>query len=480
LATHVFLCNSDMGIFAGIRSGKDPSVLKGLNELLKFSIRLAVANSVIDFYHDCIQSRTYPKQFWKALRRSHIYPNEKSLKRYVESKIETTQAAINCIKVNVNQRLAFFDDLDASQKNNFQEYMDTVKANRIRKEIDKLKQGLEKAPQKADFPMNPERYVTNLTELQLSATLLQVLSLGPKFCHKKPKENRLEEESQFESLCEQTSNLVPTSTLAAEQFQSILVDSCYQYRHACDKKWNILTKSHKEELKKLQSNKDIILSRPDKGTGIVLMNKVDYISKMNFILNDRNKFQLLEDEKDQTDSAEKKLTHLLKSLHSRGHLSTTEFETLRPTGSITPRLYGLPKIHKDEAPLRPILDMKGSLYYSVSKWLAKVIEPIRKDLSKHSLKDSFEFVDRIKEKNLKEMQMFSFDVASLFTNVPVIETVNYICEWVEQNPNIIRIPSCSLKELLLRCTMNVQLLFNNKTYHQVYIYIYGVLECECK
>ncbi|MGL4482604.1 MAG: reverse transcriptase domain-containing protein, partial [Lactococcus garvieae] len=111
--------------------------------------------------------------------------------------------------------------------------------------------------------------------------------------------------------------------------------------------------------------------------------------------------------------------------------------------------------------------MKGSPYRSVAKWLAKIIEPIRRELSKHSLKDSFEFVDRIKDKNLKETQMYSFDVASLFTNVPVIETVNYLCEWVEHNPNTISIPIPSLKELLLRCTMNVQLLLNKKIYRQV-------------
>ena len=37
--------------------------------------------------------------------------------------------------------------------------------------------------------------------------------------------------------------------------------------------------------------------------------------------------------------------------------------------------------------------MVGSLYHFAAKWLCQQLEPIRKRLSKHSLKDTFEFMD---------------------------------------------------------------------------------------
>ena len=56
---------------------------------------------------------------------------------------------------------------------------------------------------------------------------------------------------------------------------------------------------------------------------------------------------------------------------------------------------------------------------------------------------------------------------SLFTNIPLLETVEYLCDFI-QNQNInVGIPVLQLKELILRCTMNVQFQFNNKCDRQI-------------
>nr|CAH8825262.1 unnamed protein product [Trichobilharzia regenti] len=63
--------------------------------------------------------------------------------------------------------------------------------------------------------------------------------------------------------------------------------------------------------------------------------------------------------------------------------------------------------------------------------------------------------------------MMSLDVASLFTNIPLLETVNYICDQLIGGKIDVGIPSEKVKELLLKCTMNVQFMFNNGFYRQV-------------
>ncbi|CAH8872385.1 unnamed protein product [Trichobilharzia szidati] len=53
------------------------------------------------------------------------------------------------------------------------------------------------------------------------------------------------------------------------------------------------------------------------------------------------------------------------------------------------------------------------------------------------------------------------------TNVPLIETVDYICQEITERQMDLEIPLCGLKELLLKCTMNVYFVFNNSYHRQV-------------
>ena len=44
-------------------------------------------------------------------------------------------------------------------------------------------------------------------------------------------------------------------------------------------------------LKRLRNNKDIVITRPDKGEGVVILNKIDYDKMINDIVNDQTKFK---------------------------------------------------------------------------------------------------------------------------------------------------------------------------------------------
>ena len=53
---------------------------------------------------------------------------------------------------------------------------------------------------------------------------------------------------------------------------------------------------HKEcfrAINRLRKNDDIIITKPDKSSGVVLLNKSDYVDKMNEILDDQSKFKRL-------------------------------------------------------------------------------------------------------------------------------------------------------------------------------------------
>ncbi|KAA3678154.1 uncharacterized protein DEA37_0006302 [Paragonimus westermani] len=280
------------------------------------------------------------------------------------------------------------------------------------------------------------------------------------------KTRQLDLEVQFENLYAQLSVLDPTSTLDAEQLKSTLVNSCYQYLRSSPASEQFLTKEHLVAVENLKRNENILISKPDKGAGIVLLNKADYINKIRTILDDQTKFRKMENEKDKTPQIEKAISKSLRCLKQRGIIDSTTFERIRPIGTTIPRLYGLPKIHKIGVPLRPILDMWNSPYHPLAKWLSQILDPVRRKLSTHSLRDSYDLVNAIKDANLTGQSMFSLDVTSLFTNVPLKETIDYLCDYIENSDMDIQIPSVELKQLLYLCTYNVQFKFNEGIYRQ--------------
>ncbi|VDO65393.1 unnamed protein product [Schistosoma margrebowiei] len=144
------------------------------------------------------------------------------------------------------------------------------------------------------FPEHPEKYVFNHSSIELSPVQIQALSLGPKLCNSTSKTSRLRTQIQFENLSNQTHDLVPTSPENFQHFKSTLVDCSHRYVNAQCSKNNLLTKNHLDQLILLKRNKNLIQSKPDKGAGVVLLDR-QYLDKMKLILEDDTKFSKLKE-----------------------------------------------------------------------------------------------------------------------------------------------------------------------------------------
>ena len=114
---------------------------------------------------------------------------------------------------------------------------------------------------------------------------------------------------------------------------------------------------------------------------------------------------------------------------------------VRPTGSQCPKLYGLPKTHKEGYPTRPILNMINAPQYQVAKFLISGLQLVSKKISSCCINYSFSFVDNLRNESVLPDKVCSFDIKSLFTNVPLEET-NCICLEQLYNSDLIppRIP----------------------------------------
>ena len=97
-------------------------------------------------------------------------------------------------------------------------------------------------------------------------------------------------------------------------------------------------------LKQLHKNYNVVILRPDKDYGTVIIDRDVYIQKIFEIIKDRTKFKELST--DQTIIREGQLQRFLRSMKDKNIFSKENYEKIYPSGSKPAFIYGTPKIHK--------------------------------------------------------------------------------------------------------------------------------------
>jgi hypothetical protein len=186
-------------------------------------------------------------------------------------------------------------------------------------------------------------------------------------------------------------------------------------------KSNITSRKH-IALKTLKGDKSLIIIPADKGRVTVLMDLSEYQQKLEEQLSDTDTYQKL------PSNPAQKYKNTLISIMSTWQRSDTPIpislkRKIQPTAQETPKLYGTPKVHKPEMPLRPIVSSVGGIAYGAARVVADILAPLI-GKSKHHIKNSKHFVDTIKELKIPSgWNMVSYDVKSLFTCIPIPEAL---------------------------------------------------------
>ena len=153
------------------------------------------------------------------------------------------------------------------------------------------------------------------------------------------------------------------------------------------------------------------------------------------------------------------------------------YDKMRPKSSQPARLYTTAKTHKfnnldeitvEKLKFRPIVDQTGTAMYDTAKVIGEYLKPLA--FTEYKINDCLKFPDMIKALPplQKNEEYVSYDVESLFTNIPLKETIDYIIHKI-YNEKLLK-PICKkliFKRLLYKLTTDCTIQSNQSFYKKV-------------
>ncbi|XP_043467539.1 protein dopey homolog PFC0245c-like [Leptopilina heterotoma] len=218
----------------------------------------------------------------------------------------------------------------------------------------------------------------------------------------------------------------------------------------------------------VKNHSEIFFTIADKGNVTVAMDKVEYINKIeNNLLNDTKTYKIIK--RNPLNKLKTDTYKILKYWNNSGFLNRKYYDLeLTQTNTNIAKLYGLPKIHKINVPLRPVVSTVNSPTYFLSKHLFDLLD---KSINKPKsyIQNSSDFIKKITQFTIPtDHTLISLDVSSLFTNVGSEHVRDSI---IKRYITISRNLNIPLDDLLNACQFlfdNNFFKFNDKYYQQIY------------
>ena len=230
-----------------------------------------------------------------------------------------------------------------------------------------------------------------------------------------------------------------------------------------------LTMKERKAIKTLKENDDIVIVPADKGKCTVIMDRDDYVQKMETKLQDTSTYKEIFE--DPTPKLQKELANQLNRLEENGEIDRTTHYRIRPTQSQIPRIHGHPKIHKPpHYPLREIVDSTGGVTKNIDKHIAGIMKTYIKNTD-HYIKNSKDFVDKCKNIKIAEDEtLVSYDVTALYPSVPQEEAIQVFNHELMNDTNLeqkTKMKPESVEKLFKTCVEATYFIFNGRLYKQI-------------
>ena len=209
---------------------------------------------------------------------------------------------------------------------------------------------------------------------------------------------------------------------------------------------------------------NIIIIPADKGGKVIVMNRDEYIQKIEEKLYDN---EIYEEVQDPTDTIKKKITTLTNKLFKSNKISKVLKNEFSSVDDI-PRLRGQLKVHKENCPMRLITSTKNTILAPISKYAFSYIQQLRETIN-HTISSTSKFINEIsKIKTENNDNLVSLDIQDLFTNVPVMRAIDIAINRIGQSEKFCeyKLAKTDLKQILILSLSNNYCKFNEKYFRQ--------------
>ena len=235
-----------------------------------------------------------------------------------------------------------------------------------------------------------------------------------------------------------------------------------------------LSGSEKATLENLRNNPNLVITQADKGDTWVILNKESYIFECDRQLQDSSVYAMLSES--QTSQNCKLFRKVLLNMLRKKEISAAVFEKLVPhDDKVKARIfYTLPKIHKPPSswpienlvpPGRPIVGNSYSEDTEICKYLDSFLQPIVAK-QPHILANTDHLLHTLNSISFSgNAILFSLDVSSLYTNIPIVAGIQTVKTFFERFPLANR-PDENLLTLLSLSLYKNDFFFNGKFYRQ--------------
>ena len=181
-------------------------------------------------------------------------------------------------------------------------------------------------------------------------------------------------------------------------------------------------------------NDNIVVLAGDKDSSVIIMDKSDYRDKVSGMIN----VGIQQGKYIRTSDNILKELRSFQSVRYRHFKNLPNYEKMRPSTNQPARFFASAKTHQfqsvddinlQDLKLRPIIDQTGTCYYNTGKVIAKYLQPLT--INEYVITDTQTFPSMLENIPLTDDEEdVSYDVESLFTNIPIKDTIDYVCDQI--------------------------------------------------
>lgn len=312
-----------------------------------------------------------------------------------------------------------------------------------------------------------KRAFKNYSPIQIPENIAVLLAMGPKFSapiyYQHKDFSLLKEAANF--INETFSSPQERDTIRENIRKHITEYQENQYTQHGSNIRDFFDRTLKETKQFFKNHPEIIATQADKAKCSIIMSRDTYNNKVENLLKDTSTYVPIR--VTSTPAYIKMNQSILDRMVEAKMISKREADNAKTSENRIANMYAFIKTHKKGEAARPIVNTRGSMGYAAANIVTAILTKIR-ETGKYNVLNSDDVINKLKDIHINpDEYLYSFDVVSMFTNIPVTRAITAI----RKRQKLLKLNDEQMKiiidTILFVCHKSTEITFNGKIYKQI-------------